>query len=62
MKVSRRWLEAFLDQPLDTEDLVPRLAMLGLPPDAVEPLHAALAAEITPLRRWLDHEPYVTVG
>lgn len=32
MNVSRRWLEAFLQHPLDSKDLVPRLAMLGLPP------------------------------
>src|SRR5690606_17391190 len=43
VNVSRRWLEAFLNRPLDSKDLVPRLAMLGLPPDAVEPLHADLA-------------------
>ncbi|MBX3145517.1 MAG: phenylalanine--tRNA ligase subunit beta [Gemmatimonadales bacterium] len=43
MNVSRRWLEAFLQHPLDSKDLVPRLAMLGLPPDAVEPLGAELA-------------------
>lgn len=43
MNVSRRWLEAFLGQSLDPADLVPRLAMLGLPADAVEPLYAALA-------------------
>ncbi|MEZ4457826.1 MAG: phenylalanine--tRNA ligase subunit beta [Gemmatimonadales bacterium] len=43
MNISRRWLEAFLGQPLDAKDLVPRLAMLGLPADAVEPLFAGLA-------------------
>jgi phenylalanyl-tRNA synthetase beta chain len=42
MKVSRRWLEAFLRRPLDSGDLVSRLAMLGLPVDEVEPLHGAL--------------------
>ena len=42
MNVSRRWLEAFLRRPLDTRDLVARLAMLGAPVDAVEPLHAGL--------------------
>ena len=43
MNVSRRWLEAFLGRPLDVKDLVPRLAMLGLPADAVEPVNAHLA-------------------
>jgi phenylalanyl-tRNA synthetase beta chain len=42
MNVSRRWLEEFLRRPLDSKDLVARLAMLGAPVDAVEPLHAAL--------------------
>ncbi|MBM4186541.1 MAG: phenylalanine--tRNA ligase subunit beta [Gemmatimonadetes bacterium] len=42
MNVSRRWLEAFLRRPLDLGDLEPRLAMLGLPADAIEPLHAGL--------------------
>lgn len=43
MNVSRRWLEAFLGRPLDLKDLVPRLAMLGMPADAVEPVNAHLA-------------------
>ena len=43
MNVSRRWLEAFLRRPLDARELVPRLAMLGAPVDAVEPLHPLLA-------------------
>ena len=43
MNVSRRWLEAFLGRPLEVTDLVPRLAMLGLPADAVEPVNAHLA-------------------
>ncbi len=43
MNVSRRWLEAFLGRPLEVKDLVPRLAMLGLPADAVEPVNAHLA-------------------
>jgi phenylalanyl-tRNA synthetase beta chain len=42
MNVSRRWLEDFLRRPLDTKDVVGRLAMLGAPVDAVEPLHAGL--------------------
>ena len=43
MNVSRRWLEAFLNRPLSVGDLVPRLAMLGLPADAVEPVNSQLA-------------------
>jgi hypothetical protein len=43
MNVSRRWLEAFLRRPLDAHDVAARLAVLGAPVDAVEPLHAALA-------------------
>ncbi len=44
MNVSRRWLEAFLRRPLDARDVANRLAMLGAPVDAIEPLHADLAA------------------
>ncbi|MEO8451098.1 MAG: phenylalanine--tRNA ligase subunit beta [Gemmatimonadota bacterium] len=40
--VSRRWLEGFLQRPLPTAELIPRLAMLGAPADAVVPLNAAL--------------------
>jgi phenylalanyl-tRNA synthetase beta chain len=43
MNVSRRWLEAFLNRPLDPKDLVARLAMLGAPVDAVEPQGEELA-------------------
>jgi len=42
VKVSRRWLEAFLRQPLEVRDLVERLALLGAPVDAVTSLHADL--------------------
>ena len=42
MNYSRRWLEAFLRRPLDLSDLTVRLAMLGAPVDAVEPLHRDL--------------------
>ncbi|HET8649883.1 MAG TPA: phenylalanine--tRNA ligase subunit beta, partial [Gemmatimonadales bacterium] len=42
MNVSRRWLEAFLRRPLDVSDLTARLAMLGAPVDAVEPIHPGL--------------------
>jgi phenylalanyl-tRNA synthetase beta chain len=43
MNVSLRWLEAFLRRPLDPRDVADRLAMLGAPVDAVEPLHTDLA-------------------
>ncbi len=42
MKLSRRWLEAFLRRPLESRELVERLAMLGAPVDAVTPLFAEL--------------------
>jgi phenylalanyl-tRNA synthetase beta chain len=43
MNISRRWLEDFLRRPLDAHELVGKLAMLGAPVDAVEPLHTGLA-------------------
>ncbi len=42
MNVSRRWLEAFLRRRLDSRELAARLAMLGVPVDAIEPLHPGL--------------------
>ena len=42
MNVSRRWLEAFLGQSLETAETAGRLAMLGAPVDDVVPLHAGL--------------------
>jgi phenylalanyl-tRNA synthetase beta chain len=42
VKVSRRWLEAFLRRPLETRDVVDQLAMLGAPVDAVTPRYAEL--------------------
>jgi phenylalanyl-tRNA synthetase beta chain len=42
VNVSVRWLEAFLRRPLDLKDLTGRLAMLGAPVDAVEPIHMDL--------------------
>jgi phenylalanyl-tRNA synthetase beta chain len=55
MNVSLRWLEAFLRRPLDSRDVVEKLAMLGAPVDVVEQLHAGLASivvgrvlEVTP--------------
>lgn len=42
MNASRRWLEAFLRRPLEVHDLIEKLANLGAPADAVEPIHAEL--------------------
>ncbi len=42
MLVSRRWLEAFLNRPLEVREVADRLAMLGAPVDAIESLHAIL--------------------
>src|SRR6478736_6080965 len=46
MKLSRRWLEAFLRRPLEARDVAERLAMLGAPADAIEPLHRELEAVV----------------
>lgn len=43
MNVSRRWLEDFLRRQLDPRDVAERLAMLGAPVDAIEPLHQDIA-------------------
>src|SRR5881398_3568416 len=42
MIVSRRWLEALLDRPLDARDTAERLTMHVAPVDAVVPLHQEL--------------------
>lgn len=42
MKVSRRWLEAFLGRALDSRDLVEKFAMLGAPVDGIERVHGGL--------------------
>ena len=42
MNVSLRWLEDFLRRRLDVKDVTGRLAMLGAPVDAVEPIHTDL--------------------
>jgi phenylalanyl-tRNA synthetase beta chain len=43
MNVSLRWLEDFLRREVDAHDVTHRLAMLGAPVDAVEPLYQDLA-------------------
>jgi phenylalanyl-tRNA synthetase beta chain len=42
MNISRKWLEAFLRRPLDSKELAAKLAMLGAPVDAIEPLNPGL--------------------
>lgn len=42
MNISRRWLEAFLLRPLDSDDASRRLGALGAAVDAVEPIHQGL--------------------
>jgi phenylalanyl-tRNA synthetase beta chain len=42
VNVSLRWLEDFLRRRLDVKDVTGRLAMLGAPVDAVEPIHTDL--------------------
>jgi len=42
MIVSRRWLEALLGRPLDPRELEQRLAQLGVPVEAIVPLHQDL--------------------
>ena len=49
MNLSRRWLEAFLRRPLDPRETAERLAMLGAPVDAVEPVAAELRAVVVGL-------------
>ncbi len=39
MNVSRRWLEALLDQPLDAKETADRLSNLCAPVDGIVPLH-----------------------
>ncbi len=46
MNLSRRWLEAFLRRPLDPQETAARLAMLGAPVDAIEPVAAELRAVV----------------
>ena len=43
MKASLRWLSDLLGVPLDARQALERLPMLGVPVDAVEPLHQDLA-------------------
>ena len=42
MNVSLNWIQEFLRRPLEAKDVAERLAMLGAPVDAVEPVHAEL--------------------
>ena len=49
MKLSRKWLEAFLRRPLELHDTIRRLAMLGAPVDQVEPIHGDLDGVVVAL-------------
>jgi phenylalanyl-tRNA synthetase beta chain len=49
VNISRRWLEDFLRRPLDARDTAARLAMLGAPVDAIEPVHQDLAPIVVAL-------------
>ena len=49
MNISLRWLQDFLRRELDPADVTARLAMLGAPVDAVEPLHADLSDVVVAL-------------
>jgi phenylalanyl-tRNA synthetase beta chain len=49
MKISRRWLEAFLRRPLDAKDVAARLGMLGAPVDGIESLGGDLSPFVVAL-------------
>jgi phenylalanyl-tRNA synthetase beta chain len=57
MKISRRWLEAFLRRPLESGDVATRLAMLGAPVDAITPVHAELKDVIIALVEAVRQHP-----
>jgi phenylalanyl-tRNA synthetase beta chain len=57
VNVSLRWLEAFLRRPLDPRDVADRLAMLGAPVDAVEPLHSDLGELVVGLVEEVRQHP-----
>ncbi|HEY4101311.1 MAG TPA: phenylalanine--tRNA ligase subunit beta [Gemmatimonadales bacterium] len=49
MNISRQWIEAFLRQRVDSRDVASRLAMLGAPVDAIEPVGADLGGFVVAL-------------
>lgn len=57
MNISRRWLEDFLRRPLDANDIAGRLAMLGAPVDAIEPVHRDLAPIVVALVEQVGPHP-----
>ena len=57
MNISRQWLEAFLRQRLDSRDVAARLAMLGAPVDAIEPVGADLRAFVVGLVTEVHQHP-----
>ena len=46
MNISINWLSALLDIKLDPDDVAHKLAMLGAPVEAIEPVHQDLAGII----------------
>ena len=57
MNISRKWLEAFLRRPLDSRELGAKLAMLGAPVDAVEPLNPGLEDIVVGLVETAEQHP-----
>ena len=57
MNVSCNWLAGFLRRELDPADVAQRLALLGAPADAIEPLHADLGQIIVGLVESAEPHP-----
>jgi phenylalanyl-tRNA synthetase beta chain len=57
VNVSRKWLEAFLRRPLEAREVAERLAGLGAPVDAIEPLHPGLEQILVALVREVRPHP-----
>ena len=57
MNVSLRWLQDFLRRELAPADVSARLAMLGAPVDAVEPIHAELSGIVVGLVEEVRQHP-----
>jgi phenylalanyl-tRNA synthetase beta chain len=49
VNISRQWIEAFLRQRVDSRDVASRLAMLGAPVDAIEPVGSDLSGFVVAL-------------
>lgn len=57
MNISRRWLEAFLQRPLESGDLGQRLGALGAAVDVVEPLNQGLDGIVVALVESVRQHP-----